>query len=238
MDRASLSFSEQVRDAVLLRRDLDDEFWDDLLQVLVGADCGMPVAEALVARLRARVRDERMSTPEQAVRALKAEMLAVLEARDRQLHIDQVPAVVLMVGVNGSGKTTTIGKLAHRLQAEGRTTLIAAADTFRAAAIDQMRLWADRSGSDVIAHQPGGDPGAVVYDALQAAVARRTDCVLVDTAGPAPHQGQPDGRADQGAQRRPPGHPRGSSRDAPGHRGPHRDERDRPGPGLPRVRSG
>jgi len=103
MDRASLSFSEQVRDAVLLRRDLDDEFWDDLLQVLVGADCGMTVAEALVARLRARVRDERMSTPEQAVRALKAEMLAVLEARDRELHIDQVPAVVLMVGVNGSG---------------------------------------------------------------------------------------------------------------------------------------
>jgi len=183
MDRASLSFSEQVRDAVLLRRDLDDEFWDDLLQVLVGADCGMTVAEALVARLRARVRDERMSTPEQAVRALKAEMLAVLEARDRELHIDQVPAVVLMVGVNGSGKTTTIGKLAHRLQAEGRTTLIAAADTFRAAAIDQMRLWADRSAAQVIAHQPGGDPGAVVYDALQAAVARAVDVVLVDTAG-------------------------------------------------------
>ena len=183
MDRASLSFSEQVRDTVLLRRSLDDEFWDSLLEVLVGADCGMPVAERLVARLRARVREERMSSPEQALQALKAEMLAVLQSRDRQLQIDQIPAVVLMVGVNGSGKTTTIGKLAHRLHAEGRTTLIAAADTFRAAAIDQMRLWADRSGSDVIAHQPGGDPGAVVYDALQAAVARGIECVLVDTAG-------------------------------------------------------
>ena len=183
MDRASLSFSTQVRDTVLLRRNLDEEFWDDLLQVLVGADCGLPVAERLVERLRARVREERMSSPAQALQALKAEMLAVLEARDRRLLIDQIPAVVMMVGVNGSGKTTTIGKLAHRLQSEGRSALIAAADTFRAAAIDQMRVWADRSRTDVIAHQPGGDPGAVVFDALQAAIARRIDCVLVDTAG-------------------------------------------------------
>jgi fused signal recognition particle receptor len=183
MDRASLSFSEQVRDVVLLRRDLDDEFYDDLLQVLVGADCGMPVAERLVERLRTRVRDERMVDADRALAALKAEMLAVLSSRDRRLHIDSVPSVVIMVGVNGSGKTTTIGKLAHRLRDEGRTCLIAAADTFRAAAIDQMRIWADRSGTDVVAHQPGADPGAVVYDALQAAMARRVDCVLVDTAG-------------------------------------------------------
>ncbi len=183
MDRASLSFSEQVRDVVLLRRDLDDAFYDDLLQVLVGADCGMPVAERLVERLRTRVRDERMVDAERALAALKEEMLVVLSARDRRLRIDSVPSVVIMVGVNGSGKTTTIGKLAHRLRDEGRTCLIAAADTFRAAAIDQMRIWADRSGTDVVAHQPGADPGAVVYDALQAGMARRVDCVLVDTAG-------------------------------------------------------
>ncbi|MGA8014434.1 MAG: signal recognition particle-docking protein FtsY [Candidatus Dormiibacterota bacterium] len=183
MDRASLSFSEQVRDVVLLRRDLDDDFYDDLLQVLVGADCGMPVAERLVERLRTRVRDERMVDAERALAALKGEMLAVLSSRDRRLRIDSVPSVVIMVGVNGSGKTTTIGKLAHRLRDEGRTCLIAAADTFRAAAIDQMRIWADRSGTDVVAHQPGADPGAVVYDALQAGMARRVDCVLVDTAG-------------------------------------------------------
>ena len=183
MDRASLGFSEQVRDTVLLRRDLDDSFYEDLLQVLVGADCGLVMSERMVERLRTRVRDERLSTAEQALRALKAEMLAVLEARDRSLHLDGMPAVVLAVGVNGSGKTTTIGKLAHRLRDEGRTTLIAAADTFRAAAIEQMRIWADRSGSDVVAHQPGADPGAVVFDALQAAMARRIDCVLVDTAG-------------------------------------------------------
>jgi fused signal recognition particle receptor len=183
MDRASLSFSEQVRDTVLLRRDLDDSFYEDLLQVLVGADCGLVMSERMVERLRTRVREERLSTVEQALRALKAEMLEVLEARDRKLHLDGLPAVVLAVGVNGSGKTTTIGKLAHRLREDGRTTLIAAADTFRAAAIDQMRIWADRSGSDVVAHQPGADPGAVVYDAMRAAMARRIDCVLVDTAG-------------------------------------------------------
>jgi fused signal recognition particle receptor len=183
LDRASLSFSEQVRDVVLLRRDLDEEFYDDLLQVLVGADCGLPVAETLVERLRTRVRDERMADAERALAALKGEMLAVLTARDRRLRLDAVPAVVVMVGVNGSGKTTTIGKLAHRLRDEGRSCLVAAADTFRAAAIEQMRIWADRSGTDVVAHQPGADPGAVVYDALRAAMARRTDCVLVDTAG-------------------------------------------------------
>ena len=183
MDRASLAFSEQVRDTVLLRRDLDDDFYDDLLEILVGADAGMGVAEQLVASLRERVRLERLGTAEGALGALKAEMLVMLEARDRALHLDDRPSVVLVVGVNGSGKTTTLGKLAHRLQGEGRTALVAAADTFRAAAIDQMRMWAERSGTDVVAHQPGADPGAVVFDAIQAALARRVDVILVDTAG-------------------------------------------------------
>ena len=183
MDSASLAFSEQVRDAVLLRRDLDDNFYDDLLEILVGADAGMGVAEQLVASLRERVRVERIGTAEDALGALKAEMLALLQVRDRTLHLDARPSVVVVVGVNGSGKTTTLGKLAHRLRGEGLTPLVAAADTFRAAAIDQMRVWADRSGTDVVAHQPGADPGAVVYDAIQAALARRVDVVLVDTAG-------------------------------------------------------
>jgi fused signal recognition particle receptor len=183
MDRASLAFSEQVRDTVLLRRDLDDEFYDDLVEILVAADAGMGVAEQLVDSLRERVRLERIGTAEEALGALKTEMLALLQARDRSLHINARPSVVVFVGVNGSGKTTTVGKFAHRLRGEGLTPLVAAADTFRAAAIDQMRVWADRSGTDVVAHQPGADPGAVVYDALQAALARRIDVVLVDTAG-------------------------------------------------------
>jgi fused signal recognition particle receptor len=183
MDKASLAFSEQVRDTVLLRRDLDDDFFDDLLDILVGADAGMGVAERLVASLRERVRLERIGTAEEALAALKAEMLALLQVRDRALHLDARPSVVVVVGVNGSGKTTTLGKFAHRLRGEGLTPLVAAADTFRAAAIDQMRMWADRSGTEVVAHQPGADPGAVVYDAIEAAQARGADVVLVDTAG-------------------------------------------------------
>src|SRR5258708_18713317 len=183
MDKASLSFSEQVRDVVLLRRDLDDSFYDDLTEILVAADAGMGVAEQLVDRLRERVRDERIPDAEQALAALKQEMLALLEQRDRRLHIDAVPSVVLVVGVNGSGKTTTLGKLAHRLHEDGKTALLAAADTYRAAAIDQLRLWANRANTDVVAHQPGADPGAVVFDAVQAALARRVDIVPVDTAG-------------------------------------------------------
>jgi fused signal recognition particle receptor len=183
MDKASLSFSEQVRDVVLLRRDLDDSFYDDLLEILVGADAGMGVAEQLVDRLRERVRDERIPDAEQALGALKDEMLDLLLKRDRRLNLDALPSVVLVVGVNGSGKTTTLGKFAHRLREDGRTPLLAAADTFRAAAIDQLRLWGDRARTDVIAHQPGADPGAVVFDAIQAAIARRVDVLLVDTAG-------------------------------------------------------
>jgi fused signal recognition particle receptor len=183
MDKASLSFSEQVRDVVLLRRDLDDSFYDDLLEILVGADAGMGVAEQLVERLRERVRDERIPDAEQALAALKQEMLDLLEQRDRRLNLDAVPSVVLVVGVNGSGKTTTLGKFAHRLREDGKVALLAAADTYRAAAIDQLRLWADRAHTDVVAHQPGADPGAVVFDAVQAALARRVDVVLVDTAG-------------------------------------------------------
>jgi len=183
MDRASLAFSEQVRDVVLLRRDLDDDFYDDLYEILLGADTGAAVADRLIESVRERVRQERLSNGEEALGSLKTEMLALLEARDRRLLLDERPSVVLALGVNGSGKTTTLGKLAHRLKAEGRTVLIAAADTYRAAAIDQMRVWAERSGTAVVAHQPGADPGAVVFDAIEAGVARGTDVILVDTAG-------------------------------------------------------
>lgn len=183
MDRASLSFSEQVRDTVLLKRDLDDDFYDDLLEVLIGADVGMATAEPLVTTLRRRVKDERIPDSEAALAALKEEMVALLEARDRALRISARPSVVLMVGVNGNGKTTTIGKFARRLREQGLVPLVAAADTYRAAAIDQLRIWAGRAGVDVVAHQPGADPGAVAFDAIQAARSRGADVVLVDTAG-------------------------------------------------------
>ena len=183
MDRASLNFSQQVKDTVLLRRDLDEEFYSDLTEILIAADAGIPTASELVERLRERVRLERIGTAEEALAGLKTEMLAVLNSRERELNLEGSPAVMLLVGVNGSGKTTTLGKLAHRFKTEGRTCVIAAADTFRAAAIDQLKVWADRSGTSVVAHQPGADAGAVVFDAITAAKARGAEIVLVDTAG-------------------------------------------------------
>lgn len=183
MGTASDAFSTGMHELAAPGRKVDDGFFDDLLEVLISADCGVELSERLVVSLRDRVRREKIGDASGAIAALKAEILAVMSTYDRSLHLNDVPSVVLVVGVNGSGKTTTLGKLAYRLREEGRTSLIAAADTYRAAAIDQMRVWADRAGTDVVAHQPGADPGAVVFDAIQAAQARRIDVVLVDTAG-------------------------------------------------------
>lgn len=155
--------------------------WDDIEETLIAGDIGAVLSSELVDRARQRRGDLAGEA------ALRAELAALLVPRDGAWRLapampDQ-PAVVLVVGVNGTGKTTTIGKLAARSTAEGRTVLLAAADTFRAAAIDQLRIWAERSSASVVAHAPGADPGAVVYDALDAAVARHVDLVIADTAG-------------------------------------------------------
>ena len=159
----------------------DGPSWDDVEETLIGGDVGAALAIDVVERARKR-RDP--GGPEAAVRA---ELAALLVPRDLawspRSAVDGGPAVVLVVGVNGTGKTTTIGKLASRYAAEGRSVILAAADTFRAAAIDQLRIWADRAKVPMIAHAPGADPGAVVYDALDAAVARGADLVIADTAG-------------------------------------------------------
>ncbi|MGZ8513426.1 MAG: signal recognition particle-docking protein FtsY [Candidatus Limnocylindrales bacterium] len=155
--------------------------WDEVEETLIAGDVGATLAIELVERARAR-RDP--GGPEAAVRA---ELAALLIPRDLdwtpRSSVPGGPAVVLVVGVNGTGKTTTIGKLANRYAGEGQSVILAAADTFRAAAIEQLRIWADRAGVPVVAHAPGADPGAVVYDALDAAVARGADLVIVDTAG-------------------------------------------------------
>jgi fused signal recognition particle receptor len=155
--------------------------WDDVEETLIAGDVGAALAIDLVERARRR-RDP--GGPEAAIRG---ELAALLVPRDLNWSprsaVAGGPAVVLVVGVNGTGKTTTIGKLASRYVAEGRTVILAAADTFRAAAIDQLRIWADRSHVQMVAHAPGADPGAVVYDALDAAVARGADLVIADTAG-------------------------------------------------------
>ncbi|MEX2184735.1 MAG: signal recognition particle-docking protein FtsY, partial [Chloroflexota bacterium] len=177
LERTRTGFMSQLRDLL----GGDDPQWDDVEETLIAGDVGAALAIRLVGNARRR----RDSGGAEA--AIRAELAALLVPRDLDWTPKPAaggsPAVVLVVGVNGTGKTTTIGKLAARYLAEGRTIILAAADTFRAAAIDQLRIWADRAGVPVVAHAPGADPGAVVYDALDAAVARGADLVIADTAG-------------------------------------------------------
>lgn len=159
----------------------DDEFFDRLEEALIAADTGVEVAGETVAEMRRRVLMG-VWRPDDLRRSFREILMGHLGAPE-PLRLDPPPAVVLVLGVNGSGKTTTIGKLTKRLVGEGRRVLIAAADTFRAAAIEQLQIWADRAGVPVVRHREGSDPAAVVYDAIQALVARRGDVLIVDTAG-------------------------------------------------------
>ncbi len=170
---------------VFSRGQLDDETWDELEELLIGADVGVGPTQRLLERLKERVREERTSRPEDAVEILKQEMVDILtvDGGGSSLAVDQPPLVLLIVGVNGAGKTTSIAKIARWYQESDKRVLLAAADTFRAAAIDQLQAWGERLGIGVIAHQPGSDPAAVAFDSLQAARSRRMDVVIVDTAG-------------------------------------------------------
>ncbi len=165
------------------RATVDDEVWDELEELLIGADVGINTAGKLLGVLKEKADKEKLNGA--LVRdALKAEMVNILNITAKEEpSITVQPRVSLFAGVNGGGKTTSIAKYAHRLQKEGKRVLLVAADTFRAAAIDQLKKWGERVGVDVIAHQPGADPGAVVYDALQAAQNRQVDEVVIDTAG-------------------------------------------------------
>ena len=166
------------------RATIDDEVWDELEEVLITADVGINTAEKLIEKVKQRVSSEKITDGSLVRDALKTEMTDMLNVVSPDAPVsDSLPRVILVVGVNGSGKTTSIAKIACSLKSEGRSLLLAAADTFRAAAIDQLKHRGERVGVDIIAHQPGADPGAVVYDALQAARSRQITDVIIDTAG-------------------------------------------------------
>lgn len=167
------------------RSQIDDALWDELEEILISADVGVATTFKMLDRLRERVRNERVSDPQEALQMLKEEMTSLIDFEDVDdaLEADAKPLVILMVGVNGAGKTTSIAKLARRYQQEGKSVLLGAADTFRAAAIEQLQVWGGRLDVDVIAHQQGADPGAVAFDTLQAARARGADVAIIDTAG-------------------------------------------------------
>jgi len=165
------------------RSGVDEHLWEELEELLILADVGVATAGKLVEAVRGRVEREEVKEVSRAKEMLKQEMVKLLQFDQKPFSKDGKPEVILAVGVNGTGKTTSIGKLAHRLKSQGKEVILAAADTFRAAAIEQLKYWGERVGVPVISHKPGGDPGAVVFDALEAAKARRADFLIVDTAG-------------------------------------------------------
>ena len=163
---------------------IDEEFYEELEELLIQADVSVRTTQKLLEELRQKVRSERLNCAEDVKNALRDAVARMFSETDSRIRLSDVPpSVFLMVGVNGTGKTTTIAKLARRYQQQGKRILLAAADTFRAAAIDQLEAWAKRINADIVRHQPGSDPAAVVFDAIQAAKARGADIVIIDTAG-------------------------------------------------------
>ena len=162
---------------------VDEEFFEELEESLILSDMGMETTLEAVETLRERVKERKLKDPEDVKACLREILVEMLEVGDLSLDLSGKPAVILMIGVNGVGKTTTIGKLAHLLRSQGSRVLLAAGDTFRAAAADQLAIWAERAQVEIVRHEEGSDPAAVVFDAMNAARARRVDVVLVDTAG-------------------------------------------------------
>ena len=163
--------------------EIDDDFYDELEEALILADLGVETALKAVERLRKTVREQRLKTTEEARVALKTILTDMLNVGETALNLTTTPSVVLVIGVNGVGKTTTIGKIATRLHSQGKNVLLVAGDTFRAAAADQLEIWAQRSGCGIVRQQEGADPASVVYDGIQSAKAKGADVILVDTAG-------------------------------------------------------
>lgn len=163
--------------------EIDDDFYDELEESLILADLGMDTATKAVERLRRAIREKHLKTTEEAKEALKEILVEMLNLGDTALQLDSKPSVILVIGVNGVGKTTTIGKIATQLVRQGKNVLLVAGDTFRAAAADQLEIWADRSGAGIVRQNEGADPASVVFDGIQAAKARNSDVIIIDTAG-------------------------------------------------------
>lgn len=161
---------------------IDEDFLEELEEILITSDVGVGASEEIIDELRERIRDDRIKTRDDTMAALR-EIISGMIGESEPLHLDTKPSVILVIGVNGAGKTTSVGKISARLKAEGKRVVVAAADTFRAAAIDQLAVWCDRAGVELVKQSEGSDPAAVVYDAANYARAKGADVLIVDTAG-------------------------------------------------------
>src|ERR1700692_1717214 len=183
--RTRENLAERIDEVISFGKEIDASTLDDLGSTLIAADLGSTTTQEVLGKLREKANHKQIRDVQELKRLLKEELLAILNAANTPAvqRVDGTPEVILVVGVNGTGKTTTIGKLSQVFRSQGKTVLLCAADTFRAAAIEQLEIWGQRTGTEVIKTKAGGDPSAVLFDALQSATARKTDYVIVDTAG-------------------------------------------------------
>ena len=175
--------SERINDALMMNPTIDEDFFDELEEILITSDIGMETTMKVVETLRSEVKANNMTKPGVIKIRLGKIIADTINKGEAQKLSDESPLVILMIGINGGGKTTSIGKLAYKLKKEGKTVMLAAADTFRAAASEQLEIWGDRVGVNVIRHAEGADPSAVIYDAIQSAKAKNMDVLICDTAG-------------------------------------------------------
>ncbi|AGC68140.1 cell division protein FtsY [Thermoclostridium stercorarium subsp. stercorarium DSM 8532] len=177
------SITQRIDQLLVSMGKIDEELFEELEEILITSDVGVETTLKIIDDLKLRVKSEKVTDPRQVKNLLKEEITSILSSGDTGLHLNTKPSVIVVVGVNGVGKTTSIGKMCHMLKMQGKKVLVAAGDTFRAAAIDQLEIWAKRAGVDIIKHAEGSDPSAVIFDAIQAAKARGYDVVICDTAG-------------------------------------------------------
>jgi fused signal recognition particle receptor len=177
------NFTERISSVLTGALYIDEDLYEEIEEILITADIGVETSLEIIERLKAKVREERIKDPSNLRQCLKEVIIDMLGSEKGRIAPEKTPQVILVIGVNGVGKTTSIGKISAQLKARGYKVLLAAADTFRAAAIDQLEIWSTRAGVDIVKHQEGSDPAAVVFDSIQAAKARKTDVLICDTAG-------------------------------------------------------
>lgn len=175
--------SERIGDVILARPTIDEDFLDELEEILITSDIGMETTMTIIERLRSDIKHEYLREPQQVKDQLKKIIAELIDKGERHQLCQETPLIILMIGINGGGKTTSIGKIAHKCKMEGKSVMLAAADTFRAAASEQLVIWGERVGVNVIRHQEGADPSAVIFDAIQSAKAKGIDVLICDTAG-------------------------------------------------------
>ena len=183
LNKTKESINDKINDVFSNFRKVDENFLEELEEILIMSDIGIDTSTKIIGKLRERMKKEKIEDEEEVKKVLREEMQEILEVTDKEMHLNTKPSIILVIGVNGVGKTTSIGKIANRIRKDGKKVVVAAADTFRAAAVEQLEIWAKRSGAEIVKREEGVDPASVVYDAIKKVREEESDVLIVDTAG-------------------------------------------------------